>query len=61
MSFIGPGKESLRFNIPQKSGFHGYVLAPQNGEAFPVLVLDASNTRVLANITLDIPAVPPSR
>lgn len=60
MSFIGPGKESLRFNIPQKRGFDGYVLAPRSGETLSVLVLNASNTHVLANIPLDIPIAPPA-
>lgn len=54
-SFIGPNKHVLRFGIAQKRGFDGYVLAPQRGERLRVLVLDASATRVLATIALDVP------
>ena len=54
-SFIGPGKKSLRFNVPRKRGFDGYVLDPKPNERLSVLVLDASLTRVLANVPLQIP------
>jgi peptidoglycan/LPS O-acetylase OafA/YrhL len=54
--YIGLNKHSLRFNVAQKRGFDGYVLDPQPGEALQVLVLDSTNTRVLAMIPLTIPA-----
>ncbi|GAA0713694.1 hypothetical protein [Dokdonella soli] len=55
LSFIGPGKDSLRFNIAHKRGFDGYVLDPQADEHLSVLVLDTSNTQVLATIPLHVP------
>ncbi|MEO7064884.1 MAG: hypothetical protein ABI082_14060 [Dokdonella sp.] len=57
-SFFGPGKKSLRFNIPQKRGFDGYVLDPKPEERLSVLVLDVSNTRVLATVPLHVPTDP---
>lgn len=54
-SFIGPHKKSLRFNVAYKHGFDGYVLDVEAGEQLFVLVLDASSTRVLASIALQMP------
>jgi hypothetical protein len=48
-------KGSLRFSVPRKRGFDGYVLSPQPGEALSVLVLDDAGTRAIARIPLTIP------
>ena len=54
-SFLATGKKSLRFNIPRKRGFDCYVLDPKPEERPFVLVLDASNTRVLATVPPHVP------
>lgn len=55
LSYIGPNKKSLRLNLAKKRGFDGYVLDPRPGEQLSILVLDASNTRTLALVPLQIP------
>lgn len=55
MSFIGPGKRALRFNVARKRGFDGYVLDAHPGEQLSVVVLDPGNTRIIAAIPLMIP------
>jgi hypothetical protein len=60
LSFIGPGKEPLRFNIARKRGFSGYVLDAEAGEQLSVLVLDASHTNVLATMPLRLPVAAPA-
>ena len=49
-SFVGPDKAALRWNVPAKRGFDGYVVAPRAGEALRVLVLDPQTRQVLAQV-----------
>lgn len=59
-SFIGWNRSNLRFDIPQKQGFDGYVLNPEPGETLRIVVLDDSQSSVLAAIPLRIPDIPPA-
>lgn len=52
-SFVGPGKRAMRLNVPAKRGFDGYVVAPRQGEALRVLVLDPATRQVLAEVPLE--------
>jgi hypothetical protein len=51
-SYVGPGKRGMRLNVPAKRGFDGYVIAPREGEALRVLVLDPDTHQVLAEVPL---------
>lgn len=54
--FVGPGKSAMRWNVPAKRGFDGYVIEPRPGEALRVLVLDPGTRQVLAQVPLPLPA-----
>lgn len=58
IDFIGPGRRSLRLNVPAKRGFDGYVIDPRPGEQLTVVMLDDERRRVLAAIPLTVDPEP---
>ncbi|HEY0180001.1 MAG TPA: hypothetical protein VGC30_10270, partial [Dokdonella sp.] len=53
-SFFGPAAATLRFTVPVKRGFDGYVSDVRPGERLRVLVLGRDGA-VLARVDLEVP------
>lgn len=52
MGFPGFDEDALRFDRPPLRGFDGYLLAPQPGELFDLLILDAESGAITARLAL---------
>ena len=57
-SFIDESSAPMRYDLPRKYGFDGYVLDPVNGESLRILIVDAAKNTVLDEVDLSIPAAP---